>query len=130
MSIRTQRLQDLPAILLDIQEPFDPKEDVTRSAQEAARLQQELDRPIYRIIDLSKVDMEFSEMIVAMGNERKQAGGSSDPNITTCFVGSSDVVRMGTKALAEQDQYGKGKVSLFTSVNEAIAFIREDIRRN
>ncbi len=129
MPATIHRLQDLPAILIDIQEPFDPKNDVMKSAEEAARLREELRRPIYRIIDVSKVDIEFSEMIVAMGTERKKAGGSGDPDVTTCFVGTSDVVRMGTQALAEQEQYGKGDVKLFTSADDAIRFIRDEISK-
>ena len=97
---------------------------------EAVKLKNELGRAVYRIIDVTTMDLTFPDMTAAMAAERGLEGGSGDPDVTTCFVGSGALVEIGTKALAEQDQYGKGNVKMFTSVDDAVDFIRGDVEDN
>jgi hypothetical protein len=127
MAVKVTRIPDLPALLLENVQPFNPVRDTATNMEETVKVKRELGRPVYRIIDIRSFNLTFSDMTVAMGAERDREGGSGDPEVTTCFVGSGALVEIGSKALAQQDQYGKGKVRLFTSVEQAMDFIRKDI---
>lgn len=127
MAVKVTPVPNLPALILENILPFDPAQDTQTNMDETVKLKRKLGRPVYRIIDIRSFNITFSDMTMAMGAERGREGGSSDPDVTTCFVGSGALVEVGTKALAQQDQYGKGKVKLFTSVEQAIEYVRTDV---
>ena len=127
MAVKVTRVPDLPAVILENVEPFDPMQDTATNMEETVKVKRELGRPVYRIIDIRSFNIAFSDMAVAMGAERNREGGAGDPEVTTCFVGSGTLVEIGSKALAQQDQYGKGNVKLFTSVEQALEFVRKDV---
>lgn len=129
MPIKVTRLQDLPAILLEHEPPLKVPDDPQKNMEETLALKRERGGHIYRIIDIRNVDLKFSDMMMSMDAERNKEGGSGDPDVTTCFVGSGALVEMGTKALAEQDQYGKGRVVLFTSQEDAIDYVRKQVNQ-
>lgn len=129
MGYLATRIENHPIVLFEMQDPFQPDVDTLACAEHAAALQEELGGMVYRIIDVSKLDVQFSDMMLAMGVEREAKGGAADPNITTCFVGSTELVQLGTSALAQQEQYGKGRVSLFESVDAALGFIQADLAK-
>lgn len=124
MPTNITEMSDINLIILENTPPVEIPDVVLENTRQSAAFKQKLGTPIYRILDVSKVDLQFSDMMVAMGAERGMEGGSSDPDVTTLFVGSGELVKMGTKALAEQDQYGKARVHLFTTQEEAIQFAR------
>lgn len=87
----------------------------------------------YLIIDINDVQMSFSELVMVLGGVRreiKEMGGGAfvHTNITYLFVGSDDMAELAVKALG-QDQYGHIEALLFPTVNEALAFAREQIRQ-
>lgn len=126
MAVKVTRVPDLPALILENVEPFDPMQDTATNMEETVKVKRELGRGVYRIIDIRSFNIAFSDMAMAMAAERNREGGSADPEVTTCFVGSGTLVEFGSKALAQQDQYGKGRVKLFTSVEQALEFVRTD----
>ncbi|MBN1564675.1 MAG: hypothetical protein JXA10_12590 [Anaerolineae bacterium] len=126
MATEVTRVPGLPVVIIDNLPPIKVPDDQMVASTEAAKLKRELGRPVYRIIGVTKIDLTFSDMVMAMGVDRDQEGGVGDDDVTTIFVGSGELVKMGTNALAEQDQYGgKGKVFMFTTQEEALAFVRE-----
>lgn len=127
MTVHITKLEGLPAILLEHVQPFKVPEDPTMALQEAAAFKKEQGTHIYRILDIRQIDMTFSDMMMAMEADRGKEGGAGDPDVTTIFIGSGKLVELGTKALAEQDQYGKGKVVMYTTTEEAIDYIQEQV---
>lgn len=126
MTVKVTPVSDLPALILENVHPFDPLNDPVTNMEEAVKFKRKLGRPIYRIIDIRSFNLTFGDMMQAMSAERNQEGGSNDPDVMTCFVGSGSIVELGSKALAQQEQYGKARVKLFTSIEQALEFVRKD----
>lgn len=85
----------------------------------------------YLIIDISAVKMAFSELIMVLADARsevKEMGGKAfiDENMMYLFVGSGDMADLAVEAL-KQDQYGNIEALLFPTVDEALAYARQQI---
>jgi hypothetical protein len=102
-------------------------DDAAKVRQEVVKFKQAQGGHVYRVLDFSKTQLTFDIMVSAMAEERNQPGGVGDPDVTTVFVGTAELVAFGVKAMKEQKQYGQAKVELFTSVDEAVAFARSKI---
>ena len=128
MTVEVTRHSELPAVYLKIVNPNRGPDDIAVNMNEGLKLKHELGGHVYRIIDVTEVEMSFSDMMVAMSADRGGEGTLDDPDVTTIYVGRGDLVAFGVKALAEQDQYGQLGVKLFASGEEAYAYIVEDMK--
>jgi hypothetical protein len=126
-NMQIHRLKDEPIIVYepteDTRKTFD---EIQQVLAEAEALKQEMQCRVYRIVDLTNVNLDFSSMMMGMAAETSQAG-YRDPDIVTILVASGDLAEFGTKALREQEQYGKADVKLFSTKDEALAFARAEI---
>jgi hypothetical protein len=120
MSIATEKMSGLPIALITGTAPLVEK-DALDSMQAAIELKKEFPgKKVYRVIDFSH-GIDFSGMMICMAAEAGKEGGANDPEVETYFVGSSELVELGVKALQEQEQYGTApNVHLFLSLDEAV----------
>lgn len=120
MSIKIQRVEGL-SILLAVAAPPLEAEDALEIMAEATEMKKQFPgQKIYRVMDFTQ-GIDFSGMMVCMATEKDHEGGANDPDIETYFVGSSELIALGVKALKEQEQYGVApNVHLFLSVDEAL----------
>ncbi len=78
-------------------------------------------------MDFSQVKLTFSELVMGMAEDAHHEGGMADPDVTTIFIGSGELVQLGVKSF-EQKQYGLvNPTNLFTSREDALAAIRKQI---
>jgi hypothetical protein len=80
----------------------------------------------YLIVDLSDVELPFSELMVGMQTASRGGDGYSAaaPNQTSVLVGTDTLVQMAADAYA-QEQYGGASIKAFGSIAEAKAHIDE-----
>lgn len=129
MTVEATRHPELPVVHLKMMQPIKQPDDVIFNATEGAKLKHDLGGHVYRIIDVTALNLDFSNMMMGMAGDQGLEGSLSDPDVTTVFLGGGDLVEFGVKALAEQEQYGQLGVQLFSSEDDAYDFIREDIRK-
>src|SRR5689334_7724764 len=111
-----------PIWVVKVSRPFDPVVHPREVAQHLAAAMPTFDSPVwYRILDFTNFEVNFSELMLAMGYERDGTPGTfSDPRTRTIYVSDSEIFRFSARS-AEQGQYGGAKVSIFATVEEALA---------
>ena len=129
MTVEATRHPELPVVHLKMKQPLQMPGDVQTNAAEGQKLKQEVGGHVYRIIDVREAGLTFSDMMVGMSTDKSGEGTLDDPDVTTIFLGDGELVEFGVKALAEQDQYGKLGVKLFSSEEDAYDFVREDMQK-
>ena len=87
---------------------------------------------VYFVYDLRQMTISFRDVLLVLRDIRddfKDAGGREfvEANIRDLVVGSGMLLEIGVKALG-QAQYGYIEGHLFDTVEEAVAFAREEIR--
>lgn len=122
MSYKVEKVRDKPIIIFTIEQGFKFEKSTEDVQQEIASIVEGLTKPIFLITDFSRIDMTFSELVLALGNARSGVAGSfSDQRLRNVFVGHDDMVDLAAKSLF-QTQYGKIPVLVFTTLDEAIAY--------
>jgi len=72
--------------------------------------------------------VKFSDLVMAMASDMNPDGGINDPDVSTIYIGSGELLSFGAKAFQEQKQYGPTNIkALVATLDDAIAFARTDI---
>lgn len=128
MTVAFQEYPTEGIILCTLGLPHDPMGDVNLTLEKVADYKKQVGKQVYRIVDLSKFNLTFSEAMMGMGAELNKEGGVNDSGVWTIYVGTGEWVQFGVKAFNEQAQYGKTYVlHVCESVDEGIAFARDHI---
>ncbi len=128
MPTTCQRFPGEPIVLITMIPPINPTEDAPQASIEALKLKRETGGHVYRILDFSQIKLTFTDLVLGMAEDAHHEGGMTDPDVTTAFVGSGELVQLGVKSLTEQKQYGAvNPTRLFTSVDAALADVRAKI---
>jgi hypothetical protein len=127
MPFYVEPLENDPIILITVMPPSDALSDPAHIIQECAQLMAGMGGPIYRIADLSQMDLQFSEVAFTLNEERSGRPGSmTDPRVRNVFIGCQSMVQMAAKS-AGQAQYGGISVPVFASLDEAMAHIQSEL---
>lgn len=129
MALQISRLTDLPVIIFDYTGSINPEKDIDTTLQEVVAFKKERGGGVYRVIDLTKMQLNFSDMMVAMAVERGRDGGANDPDVTTVFAATGDLYSMGVESLRGQEQYGKVMVHMFPTREAAMDFVKSDFKK-
>jgi hypothetical protein len=130
MTIIIKELENEPIIIIDLKLPHEPEVDVKASQEAATAFKKKRNQHIYRIIDMSFFNLSFTEAMMGMAADMNAEGGVNDKDISTIYVGSSDMVKMGATAVQQQSQYGATNVvCICSTVDEGIAFARADLQK-
>jgi len=130
MTVEVKELPGEPIIVFHASLPHNPEDDIRIGLQGTVDFKKKMGAHVYRVIDLSKFNLTFSEAMMGMAAERNSEGGVNDPEVSTIYVGSGEWVTFGVKAFQEQAQYGKTNViHVCSTVDEGIAFARADIEK-
>jgi len=127
MSYTIQRLPGEPIIINTLAADFNVSRDALPSLQETFTLVEEIGGPVYSIMDVRQLSISFSDLVLGMGMlTRGEMALFTDPRLRLIAVGASGLAAMGAKALS-QAQYGNLSVHLCDTVDEAIAYAREQV---
>jgi len=128
MTTKIERLPNEPIVVVTWIEPVDlHKETPDKFAQIDALIGS--NENAYVIDDLSQAKLDFSTLVSGMAAQREKAPGSpSDPRISTALVGSGFFMELISKG-AKQFQYGSLDIPLFSSLDDALVYVREKIKK-
>ncbi len=127
MPATSERLPQEPIIVITVREPFNPQKDLGPAEQEFATTAATIDGPVYRIVDLSRWNVQFSDLVHIMDNVMRKNRGA-DPRFRTILVSSSQIAALGAKA-AGQAQYMGVETPLFGSLDDALVYVRAELAR-
>ncbi|HML23407.1 MAG TPA: hypothetical protein PKD09_17255 [Aggregatilinea sp.] len=126
MAMQIEQVPGEPIIIVHFTGWVEPLEVVDPMLEKVVAFKRETQQHVYRILDFSQAQLDFGEMVQGMGSEVNREGGSNDPDVTTMFVVSDDLHKLGVQSIQQQDQYGKAPVSFFMSCDEAVAYAKTD----
>jgi hypothetical protein len=128
MPVNIEKLPDEPIIVATIVGHFDVK--MAREVfQKSADLAEQLPGHYYRVTDARQMDIGFGEMMrVIEEASRGNPGSTSDRHVTVVLVGTGDMLKLFADMMKTR-QYGSTPTPIFKSMDEALAYIREDRTR-
>ena len=126
MSIKVEKYPDIHTVLITMQEPLIVPDDAVGALATSAAFKKEQGCHIYRIMDFTQVNLNFSDMMVGMATEKGHEGGLYDPDVSTIFIGSGELVELGVEALKNQPHYqGANVAGLVRTREEALEIARK-----
>jgi hypothetical protein len=129
MGVEVTNSKELPVVFVKYVSAPDPTTDVEITLNAVASFKHEKGGHVYRCINILDIELNFGDMVSAMGLERGREGGADDKDVTTVFVAKTDIAKLGTSSLRDQSQYGQADVHMFNTVDEALDFVRDDIKK-
>jgi hypothetical protein len=128
MSYTLEKLPGEPILLNVLSETYDIGRDASASTEQLLDLLDTMDTPTFLIVDVRKLRLSFGDMVGGLGFlTRGEAATFRHPNIREVVaVTTSDLLGMGAKAL-EQMQYGGLRSSVFETLDEALAYVRDRV---
>ncbi len=120
------KLPDEPIIIDIHREPIDAFKDFAGFAQDLAQLALSIEGPIYRVIDLTGLNLSFSELQSVMSEEARSGrpGSTGDPRVTAVMVAEGLIGKLVAQA-SKKVQYGSKEVKGFPTQEEALAHVRK-----
>ncbi len=129
MSVKVEALNNKNAILITYDSPYKPIEDVMKSLELELELLKEMSVfPADILVDISRLDLSFSDIVHGLGTITQSEVGRevAKYDLRIIHIGSSDMVKMGVDGL-RQEQYGGHDVVMFSTVEDAIAYVDKQI---
>lgn len=126
MSHSIQRLPNEPIIIATFIEPFDPANDTGAVADYLQDALKNSSGTLCYIADMTKIKIKFSELVVGLAQAfADKSSPYVNPRLKMFTAGSDELMSIGTKAAAEQEQYNKASVKIYGSVDEALKEARQ-----
>ncbi len=122
MTIVVEQLDNDPIIVATIFEPVDMAVDPQKNRELCNEIARKYEGKVYRIIDFTHFELTFSQMVMGLAEDIRL----SERNIVPLIVGNTNLVRLQAEAM-KQEQYGGFEAKVFTSVDAAIAYAREQL---
>ena len=118
---------ELKAVLIVYEAPFDSIRDTGGVAQYLMEQLANRTEELHFIADFSGTKVSFGDLVSGMAEAYRTPGSPfSNPLLKTYTVANDNLIKIGVKAAAEQEQYGMASVKLYASVDEAM----EDVKKN
>lgn len=116
--------QDKNILISTFSTPYDPMNDTMSSIQEITKRLNETDKDLHYVADMRALNISFADLVSGLAQAFSNPDSVfANPRLKTYTVGSNTLIRMGSQAVAEQSQYGKIPIKLFSSVEEALQAI-------
>ncbi len=128
MAMQTEKLPELRAIIFALHGAIETLEEPARSMAETVAFKKEVDGIVFRVVDFTDAQLDFSNLVMGMAMEKQHEGGAFDPEVATIYVGVHDLVELGVRAFKEQEQYaGSNVIGLVSTRQEALDLIRAQL---
>ncbi len=127
MPVTVQKMADENIILVAYESPYKVSE-TTESMEVIQQIVEQAVGVTYLIVDLSRLNMTFSDMVqgLAASTSGRQGWSVKDPRTRMVVVGANKLIEFGVKAV-NQTQYGGINIPLFDTMDEALAYVRAEI---
>jgi hypothetical protein len=129
MSFKIEKLPNEPIIICTLAPNFEPANDYPSFWPQLGKMVEGMEGPIYRITHLLSTNFNFGQMTVAIGEETRSGlpGSLGDPRIRSVLVSQAALAQLAVQSL-QQEQYGQRDNPLFGTLEEALAYVREQQR--
>ena len=128
-----QKLPDEPIIIAQLSRSitFEDRPSDPESAHQTQELLDAQEEPFFYIFDMSEVELDIKNMILAANRGAGQEGTSlRHPMIKELLVvTSSKLINLAAKGL-NSDIFGRVPTSVFETVDDALVYARERITEN
>ncbi len=122
MAVQFDKRFDDAILVIQFLKPFNPEVDFASVNPVIHDMVTHTTGNLYVINDVSKIDFNFSELIVGMDAFRRMPSGE---RVVPIGIGSGDMLELAKQAAA-QAQYGaRTDAVLFATLDEALAFIED-----
>lgn len=100
--------------------------DLKAFTAQCARIVDEVDGPLYRIINLVTPQIDYSDVLLFLNDIRQQRPGSTtDPRMRTVAVGTHPMIAIGVRQI--RTQFGL-EIPIFATLGEALDYVRWAVR--
>lgn len=126
MPYKIEKLPNEPVLVFTLWGAFDILNDQESISQRVVELISGIEGSYYIIDDYSGLaNVNFGDMVAVMAEQTKSnlPGSVMDPRAKHVLVGSNDMIEFAAKSF-DQDQYGAANLTIFGSLDEALAHIR------
>ncbi len=126
MSIHVEKLQNEPIITVTFEEPINYLAEVPEAFDAILMLRGTITGSTrhYVILDISQIKAGFSEIVLALGEEKRASMlGRHDLPLSLAVVGSGFLSEKAATAI-ERAQVEAYQIPLFASLDQALAAIR------
>ena len=137
MQFSMKKLENEPIILIDIHGHFDEEDghDHAHDHFNEAFMHMIMSTPERDIVimDMSDYHPNFSELVQLLAHMRddiREMGGPKivDREMQYIVVGTDELVRLGVNAMSQR-QYGGMRILLFSTLDIALTYAREELER-
>lgn len=126
MLVSVTKYPDDPIVVVTYRAPFAPREDITQAQEQIASILGESQAVLFRIDDLSDVDMTWNQFVEGIYVGTREVPGSMvDSRIRGILVGNGEMVKLASESM-KQEQYGATNTPVFTSLEAALAYARSN----
>ena len=127
MLVNVAQIENENIIVVRYKAPFNPNIDIVAAQEQIATLLSTIDGVAYRIDDLSEAQMSWNQFVDGIFVATRDVPGSmTDPRIQGILVGEYEMVRLASESM-KQDQYGSTNTPMYTSLDEALKYARENV---
>jgi hypothetical protein len=125
-----QKLPDEPIIIDTHGEPMEVA-NYPNFVKELVVAVTSIEGPIYRITDLSDMSFSFPTLVLVLAEETRAGvpGTAGDPRVNLNLVAQGEIAEL-IQASVIQKQYGARQMMFFSTVDDALCYVREQISRN
>jgi hypothetical protein len=126
MPYKVEKIPGEPVLVFTLWGTFELLEDQEKISQEISDLIKDIDGSYFMIDDYSGiVNVNFGDMIAVMAEQTKRnlPGSITDPRAKHVLVGSNAMIDFAAKSF-NQPQYGGFTLPMYTSLDEALAYVR------
>lgn len=121
MGYSINHLSGEPVLIATFTEPFDAVSDGGAVAGSLINALNNRTETLYYIADMSGLQISFSDLVSGLAAAFATPGSPyTHPLIKIFTVATDELIGLGAKAAAEQQQYGKASVKFYPNVEEAL----------
>jgi len=130
MPFSTRQLPGEPIVIATAHSPLKIETDMPELAKQITEFLQKIPGKIYYISDTSLLDhLEFRDVVIGMAEvTRGPAAFLSNERLQTIVVGSTQMIQLAVQSVS-QEQYGGLNIVLYSSLDEAIQYARNQIAK-
>jgi len=130
MPIKVEYIKDDRILVIVFIDPIQMPADAETPIQETLAFKKEVGAPVCRILDFSGIKLNFGDMVAGMAYDMGREGGTWDPEVSSIYVGTDELVKFGATSLRNQQQYqGANVKGIFTSREEALSHARSLLKK-
>jgi hypothetical protein len=119
-----EKVPDLPVLKISLHPTYRAREDQKAATVAVNEIMDHVDEKVFLLYDMSDLKVDWGDMIMGMADARDAYKNGGHRNYReTVIVVRNTMLKLGLKALGQQ-QYGGMQITVFETVDEALAYVQ------